>query len=111
MSDKQSFFAKIIIAQIGAFFVSSYLIQQVFLGPTPLVQPHVQAAIRQLPTTAVVVMKNLPQTAIMAYRAVTQRALHAQLPPPWVDKSAPIHPGNQLPPDVPPATSVSAQPG
>lgn len=90
MPDKHQFFAKIIIAQVSAFVISSYLLQHVFVGPTPMFRVEVKDTIRALPSKVAVTVKSIPQTVMIAYRTITQKPHTGQVPPPWVSEPGPI---------------------
>lgn len=61
MNPKGIFFGKIILAQIVAFLVSSYLVNHVFAGPIPAVRAEFKEEIKQLPQVIVENIKKIPE--------------------------------------------------
>ncbi|MFQ5451987.1 MAG: CAP domain-containing protein [Candidatus Paceibacterota bacterium] len=97
MNGKRFYFGKIIAAQVIALITSSILVQHVFLGDAPIVRAEFKLELAQVPEKLVSVVREAPQTIASFYNDVIRRKVLANFPPPWVDESAPIHPGQNIP--------------
>lgn len=89
MTNKQIFYVKIILAQVSAFFIASFLTSKVFLGPIPVVQAEFKHTIVELPQTIVVTIKDLPNILKKVPDTVMKRKQDSQIPPPWIFKPLP----------------------
>ncbi len=91
MSDKQIFYSKIIIAQIGAFFISSFLVKEVFLGGIPVVQPEFKREVKESPQmvkatidSAVAVLQKESTSVITREDYPDEKDSAGTSPPPWI---------------------------
>src|SRR3990167_1735403 len=96
--DKTSvFFGKIIVAQIVAFFISTYLIQNVFVGPIPEIRPDFKEEVKSLPQTIPQIIidnvKKIPEMIEKTPEIVQRKPQNGiRLPPPWVQAPSSIPP-------------------
>ncbi|KXK10445.1 MAG: hypothetical protein UZ22_OP11002000748 [Microgenomates bacterium OLB23] len=95
MDAKKQLYIKIIIAQVAGYFVSIFLMQNVFLGPVPAVRAEFMRELAELPYTAVQYASTLP-SAFKNYLSGMQKRkeLSSKLPPPWVFEP---NPGEVIP--------------
>ncbi len=88
MSSKSIWWGKVISAQLLAFVTAGFLINNVFIGPTPIVRPEAKLAFYNLPQTVLQLAKNLPNQIASSTKYLSSGAT---LAPPWVDISSSIH--------------------
>lgn len=90
MRSRYFFYFRIILAQVGAYFFTVYLLSNVFLGPVPTVRAEFLHELEALPHTVVQQMVQLPTTVKNYVSNIKKRKeLASKTPPPWVFEPKP----------------------
>lgn len=83
-------YVKMILAQIGAYFVTIVLIERVFLGPAPTVRAEFIYEVQSLPQTARTYIAETPaKISSFIARLKERKELASKTPPPWVFEPVP----------------------